>query len=1511
MTEVADLLRAWMEESKKQEERRQEDRKRYEEEQRKAEERRVEERKQFEEERRKADERYVEELRRRDEAERRREAERQKEREEDRKRYEDLIKGIHDRRATRIEVGPESLKLTKLSESEDVEAFLTAFERAVEAHGVERDKWAVLLAPQLTGKALQAYAAMGNEDAKKYEQVKEAIFRRYDINEETYRRRFRSATWRTNEAPVEMLTRITDLAGKWLKSSDTREKVMDSIVKEQFINVLPEEARIWVKERKPGTSKEAGTLAEDFRQARKETWESATGKVNKRCHICKMTGHLARDCTQRKQTSESKMDPKNQEEVMRPNDEEQKQKIVCFKCKARGHIARNCPKALFCHGQGRQSRRSGELLLRGEVEGHSVKDIQLDTGCTRTVVRSDLVDKRKIVSGESVTIQCAHGDVVSYPLARVDIAVAGKRITVEAAVSDTLPRSVLLGTDVQELSDLLGQPGAKKDSGFVVVTRSRARQQQQEEKELQRREKESGAKPTTLESLEESESEKMDREGELEETDLDNKEQRTEQLDVEPEEGEDEKQQGTRDKPLATEYDFSDDMFLESVKEKKYLSRAQKREGRLQHAKAEKKSTGRDWVLGLSQDELRRLQEKDKTLQNLDKGPHGPMFYKKNGLLYRQWQPRQQTAEPVEQLVLPQACRKSVLELAHTIPLAGHMGRDKTARRIQQRFYWPTLFKDVADYCQKCPDCQKTDTQGRRRVPLVPIPIVQEPFERIAMDIVGPLKRSRKGNRYILVVCDYATRFPEAIPLRSIDAETVAEELITVFSRFGIPGEILSDQGSNFMSQLMQELYRLLKVRPIRTSPYHPQTDGLVERFNRTLKSMLRRLVKEEGRDWDKLIPYVLFAYREVPQTTTGFSPFELLFGREVRGPLDVLKEEWEASEKCKESVITHILEIRERMEAMQEVVKENAEEAQKRQKRWYDRTARDTELKPDDKVLVLLPTSTNKLLAQWKGPYKVIRKIGKVNYEIQVAGKKKVFHANMLKRWHEATANYFCEELEESVGEDDLMVWEGHQQNSSVTINGSLKKRQRKQLEQILHQFKEVLRDKPGRTSVTEHHINTKSSRPVRQTPYRIPYAYRAAVDQELRDMVKEGVIEPSKSSWASPIVIVKKKDNSLRVCVDYRKLNAETEIDAYPMPRIDDILDQIGQAKYLSTLDLARGYWQVPVANEDRHKTAFTTPFGLYQFTVMPFGLSGTPATFQRLMDHMTDGIHHFAHAYLDDLVIFSSTWEEHLEHLSVVLARLEEAGLSVKPSKCQFAVSECIYLGHVIGGGRVLPVKDKLEAISSFPVPEEKKQVRSFLGLAGYYRRFIPDFATVAAPLTDLTKSSEPQRVNWTRKCEEAFRKLKVALSSSPVLQSPDFTRPFVLQTDASEVGVGAVLSQRDDEGLDHPISYFSRKLLPRECNYSTIEKECLAIKLSVEAFQVYLTGRPFTIQTDHRALQWLDNMKDSRSRLTRWSLSLQPFKFNVEHRKGRDNANADTLSRIGTPKPCFAHKKEGEM
>ena len=297
------------------------------------------------------------------------------------------------------------------------------------------------------------------------------------------------------------------------------------------------------------------------------------------------------------------------------------------------------------------------------------------------------------------------------------------------------------------------------------------------------------------------------------------------------------------------------------------------------------------------------------------------------------------------------------------------------------------------------------------------------------------------------------------------------------------------------------------------------------------------------------------------------------------------------------------------------------------------------------------------------------------------------------------------------------------------------------------------------------------------------------------------------------------------------------------------------------------------------------------------MPFGLQGAPATFQRMMDRLIQGLGGFTAAYLDDLVIYSSTWKEQLQHLRQVFGYLQEAGVTSKPKKCQFAM-QCRYLGHIVGNGTVQPELGKIDTVKSFAIPETKTHVHAFLGLTGYYRRFIPDYTTVALPLTDLTKKSAPNQVCWDQKCDRAFRKLKELLSSSPILQSPDFSRTFVLQTDASDRGVGAVLSQIGEDGVEHPVSYYSRKLLLREQRYSTVEKELLAIKLATNAFKVYLLGQQFMIVKDHRSLEWLDRLKENNARLTRWSLVLQPFDYIEKHRQGKENGNADALSRIAT-------------
>jgi len=453
-----------------------------------------------------------------------------------------------------------------------------------------------------------------------------------------------------------------------------------------------------------------------------------------------------------------------------------------------------------------------------------------------------------------------------------------------------------------------------------------------------------------------------------------------------------------------------------------------------------------------------------------------------------------------------------------------------------------------------------------------------------------------------------------------------------------------------------------------------------------------------------------------------------------------------------------------------------------------------------------------------------------------------------------------WCEELTgstESNDEDELPYWPTTAVNpEQPVVNDQLTTAQRQELDRLLQRFEAVLSHTPGTTDMVEHRILMLGRQPVRLPPYRIPHAYRARMQREIEDMLKSGVIEPSNSEWSFPLVVVPKKDGSLRICVGYRKLNSLSQADAYPMPRIDDLIDRLGNARFITTLDLTKGYWQVPVARECRHLTAFITDGGLYQFVKMPFGLQGAPATFQRLMDRVLSGHQEFAAAYLDDVVIHSSTWSDHLRHLDAVLSRLSEAGLTANPKKCRLAMTQCSYLGHTVGSGVVRPEVAKTQAIKDFAIPVTKTDVRAFLGLAGYYRRFIPDFATLAAPLSDLTRKLAPARVSWSPECGETFKALKKSLGTSPLLRNPDFSRPFVLQTDASERGLGAVLSQRDAEDHIHPVAYFSKKLQPREEKYSTVEKEYLAVRQGMLAFSLYLLGRAFVVETDQRSLMWLN-------------------------------------------------------
>jgi hypothetical protein len=462
-----------------------------------------------------------------------------------------------------------------------------------------------------------------------------------------------------------------------------------------------------------------------------------------------------------------------------------------------------------------------------------------------------------------------------------------------------------------------------------------------------------------------------------------------------------------------------------------------------------------------------------------------------------------------------------------------------------------------------------------------------------------------------------------------------------------------------------------------------------------------------------------------------------------------------------------------------------------------------------------------------------------------------------------------------------------------------NLNTREAQMLEEFVTEYQDVFATKSGdygRSNKVYHRIGTGDARLIRQPPRRLPLAKQAEVNDMLEDMKERGVIEESDSPWSSPVVLVRKKNGDLRFCVDYGKLNAVTKKDCFPLPRIDDTLDTLAGAKWFSTLDLKSGYWQVALHPDDKEKTAFSTGQGLWQFTVMPFGLCNTPATFERLMESVLRGLTYDAClVYLDDVIVVGRTFQEQLDNLRKVFQRHREAHLKLNSEKCQLFRKEARYLGHIVSPEGVTTDPEKLKAVKCWPPPLDKHQLRSFLGLCTYYRRFIPGFSNIAKPLTQLTEEKQP--FQWSTGAEAALRALKEALCTAPVLGYPRPGEEFIVDTDASNVGIGGVLSQLQD-GQERVVAYFSKTLSKAERNYCVTRRELLAIVKTLEHFHKYLYGQEFHLRKDHSALTWLLSFKNLEGQTARWVQRLQEYNFTSEHRQGRKHTNEDALSR----RPC---------
>ena len=1359
---------------------------------------------------------------------------------------------------------------------DDLDAYLQRFERFADTAKWHRTGWASKLSALLSGRALEVYSRLSEEAARDYGKVKIALMKRYDLTEDGYRRKFRASKPEVDESPDQFIVRLDRYLLRWLELSDTErtfDGLKDLIVKEQFIDSCPKDLAIHLRERAPETLAQIAKIADQYLEAH--------GK------------HL--------------FSPVSRKPVLPPEREEAKNTqsnstaLQCFRCNARGHRAANCPtigkRCFLCGKQGHEARncRSGGRRSGGQSkDGNPVQHGQVSASCLvqQTESKPTAEEVKSCIKDEKLLLACGKKiPLLSSACVEPLSGVRSKMPVVKGRVGeksvDVLRDTGCSGIVVKK--DLVSEDQFTGDFNVMLLIDNTARKVPIAKIDVDtpylKGQVEAQCLPDAVYDL------------------------------------------IVGNVPGARAADDPDPSWQDHVQEACAVTTRGQAKKAGERIPLKVLSTKESPVV--DREKLKQMQNDDESLQKywerndvVVRGQAEISFEVKGGVLYRVYKhPYVNNGKPLKQVMVPVQLRSRIMELAHGSLMGGHMGIKKTADKIQSAFYWPGIQGDVTRYCKSCDVCQKTVNKGSvPKVPLEKMPLIDKPFKRVAIDLVGPIgPPSEDGHRYILTLVDFATRYPEAVPLKNIDTETVAEALVDIFSRLGVPEEILSDLGTQFVSEGMKEVTRLLSIKQLTTTPYHPMCNGLTEKFNGTMKSMLKRLCSEQPRQWNRYINALLFAYREVPQESTGFSPFELLYGRAVRGPMFILKELWtkELEEPEVKNSYQYVFELREKLEDTLKLAHTELQKAQHKGKHYYDRKAKARRFAQGDKVLILLPTDHNKLLMQWKGPFEVSAVVGLNDYKVCVKGKERVYHANLLKKYFEREdsvpvgavavevnadisksghAKNEAEEVDPVDGVDFLEIggYVAKESIKDVATGDNLTDEQRAEFKDLASQFQSLFTEAPGTTSLAQHHIKLTSDQPVRSRPYPVPYSLRESLKKDITDMMKMGVIRESSSPYASPVVVVKKKDNTNRICVDYRKLNKLTVFDPEPMPTAEHLFQKLNGDKYFTRIDLSKGYWQISIPEEDIPKTAFVTPDGSYEFLKMPFGMINSAATLKRAMKKLLHGMDN-VEFYWDDILVHTRTWEEHIKILQELFTRLLAAGMTIRPTKCLFGVNAVDFLGHRLEGGLIGLHQDNVAKIRDAPRPTTKKQIRSFMGLAGYYRDYIPSFAALAAPLTDPTRKGQPNKVEWGEAQEKAYQSIKALLTKEPILRLPDPEKTYFLRTDASDSGIGAVLMQEHDGKL-FPVCYGSKKLSSAERNYSTIEKECLAIVWGFKRFHLYLYGVPFVLQTDHEPLKYINSAKFANGRLMCWAMFLQSYNFRVEAIKGSENVGADYLSGV---------------
>ncbi|XP_076061649.1 uncharacterized protein LOC143037398 [Oratosquilla oratoria] len=1349
---------------------------------------------------------------------------------------------------------------------EDPDLFFSSFEGLAKQIGWTRDVWPVMIRSSLPPKALDVYTMFDCEGIYEYDQIKYEILKVYEVTPEYFRKKFREEERDVSRGFINMARKLRSEFSKWMRAENaiSAKEIMEVMVREQFLNLLSNEAKLYVTQQKCETLMEAASRAENFALRMGETQSQKTSTVQnqgnknrgafavpgpgqrytrpqvgdswrkpQRCLRCGRYGHRTQDCYTRLSDRAYRQDMENsqpkqgimcverdEDAYMRDSSENLSHGMKTYsgrKDKGKTQVQEDKTDEVGINPRWSMYVKDAKMGIEGNEKKIAVKALR-DTGACRTIVRPDLIPGLKQRSTGKFSMILAGGVIESAPLINMVLEMDGQVAKVEVGLAKIPIKGVdvLLGNDVGEavpiklktVSDPIPrQTHTLTDSADMAdpvafITRSQARRAQEEE------------------------------------------------------------EQSKSDLALLLGGDSGD----ETKDEAKEETIADKNE--------EEDVLAEEVVKGIAVDAERLiiLQKEDPEL---------------------------------EAIVIPQVMRERVVKMAHEATCA-HLGTTKTKQAIAAHFFWPRMSEDIKRVVRECIVCQVTGKPNDtpKRVPMHQVPIIEEPFSRVVVDCVGPLPKTKSGKQFLITIMCQATRYAEAIPLSNIKARTITKALMSYFSKMGMPREVQSDRGTNFLSGIFKGALEGFNIKHIIASAYHPQSQGSLERFHGTLKRMIRAFVLEFQKDWDEGIDLLLYASRITVHEGLGFSPFYLMFGRAPREPLASLYDQ--LLSKTPEGGIQYTKLVGnnfEKLRRIRQIAKKNLEVAQGSYKNQYDKKSVRRELKVGEYVLVLSP-QRNSLHPKYEGPFEVLERKGGHNYVLRNPMRRSGIqqaHINLLKEFKgeiekEAIGAIETGQTEGSLDSDieDLTFsynLDRSDNNEALEKSlSSLEGEMREEVRAILREHIQVFSPCPSVTQAIHHDVILEDgAKPVRQAPYRLSPQKKKIMEEEVQQLMTQGLVEPSTSPWASPAILVPKPGGEWRLCVDYRQVNAVTQADPYPLPRIDDLIEEVATAQFLSKLDLMKGYHQIPLTSRARTISAFVTPHGHFQYTVTPFGMKNSGASFQRLVNWLVEGLPG-VRAYSDDIIVFSDTWVDHLYRLQGLFDRLAQAHLTVNMKKSSFGRSSIAYLGHQVGQNNITPLEAKIKDIVEFQVPKTRRGIRRFLGMLGFYRRYCPNLADVAAPLTRML-SCNPFR--WDEGANAAIEECKKLLSRGPVLIAPDYGKTFIIFCDASKVAVGAMLAQEKD-GVMRPISFMSQVLKDYQTRYSTIEKEALALVLALKKFHVFL-DREVVILSDHNPLKYIIEGKTKNDRLARWAIALQGYNLTVKYIPGKSNVVADALSR----------------